>query len=43
MVSCYGPDKEMEEFDGIINDEYAFQLLEWRYVGQTTIIEPTPQ
>lgn len=43
MVSCYGPDKEMEEFDGIINDDYAFQLLEWRYVGQTTIIEPTPQ
>ncbi|HFQ5875958.1 TPA: hypothetical protein ACJXXT_000222 [Pseudomonas aeruginosa] len=40
-VGCYGPDKEMEEFDGIINDDYAFQLLEWRYVGQTTIIEPT--
>ena len=43
LVGKYSKDEPMDKLDGIINDEYAFQLLEWRYVGQTTIIEPTPQ
>lgn len=43
LIGKYSKDEPMDKLDGIINDDYAFQLLEWRYVGQTTIIEPTPQ
>lgn len=43
LIGRYSKDEPMDKLDGIINDDYAFQLLEWRYVGQTTIIEPTPQ
>ncbi|MDY4309929.1 hypothetical protein SOX05_08620 [Pseudomonas putida] len=42
-INFFDPDDQMDTFNGIINDDYAFQLLEMLYVGQTTIIESTPQ
>lgn len=43
VKKIYRNGENMKLLGDIPNDDYAFQLLEWRYVGQTTIIEPTPQ
>lgn len=40
LIGKYSKDKPMDKLGGIINDDYAFQLLEMLYVGQTTIINP---
>lgn len=39
LIGKFPKDKPMDVLGGIINDDYAFQLLEMLYVGQTTIIE----